>query len=102
MHRLKALIEHIDDELDGAEEYVECAEKWKADGRSDVSYAFCKMAQTELDHATTLLDITESYVAEHKKAHPSDTGAEMLFGYVKERFYSRTKRINMEIDFLNK
>ena len=100
MERLKELIEHIDDELDGAEEYVECAEKWKADGRSDVSYAFSKMALTEIDHATTLLDITESYVAEHKKEHPSEVGAEMLFKYVKERFYSRVKRIKMEIEYL--
>ena len=57
MKRIKKLVSKIDEELRGAEHYMEKAIEYKMDGENDMYKKFSQMASEELGHAMTIHDI---------------------------------------------
>lgn len=56
MRRIQELVEQIDEELEGARNYAECALDSKAHGDSKRYGSYCEMAEDELKHAGYIHD----------------------------------------------
>lgn len=54
MKKIKKLVDAIDEELGGAQDYAESYVECKAAGETDRAASYKKMAQDELDHAQRL------------------------------------------------
>lgn len=57
MKHIKKFVNHIDEELAGAEEYAEKYIEYKANGDAATSDLFKKMANDELNHAIIVHDL---------------------------------------------
>lgn len=63
MKRIAALVEKIDEELDGAKDYAECYLDRKASGESQWASRYREMALDELKHAGYVHDLAVEEIA---------------------------------------
>lgn len=67
MKQIKEIVELIEDELEGAEEYAKKATKYK-DQDKTLADVYARLAQTEMTHVDTLHDQAVRLINEQKKA----------------------------------
>ena len=100
MKMIKKLAEMIEDELDGAEEYVEEAIHHKEDF-PEVAQTFLELAHTELGHVDILHNQVVRLIEQHRKEH-GDPPAAMLavWDYAHEKHMAKYREIKaLMLDF---
>ena len=70
MKKIKDYVEKIDDELDGAKEYIEKALWYKAKGDSTRYAKYKEMSTQELGHAMNIHQFAVEDIAELEKVFP--------------------------------
>ena len=95
MNTIKKLSEMLDEEIEGAEEYIKCALKHKEE-HPEMAKMFYDMSFDEAHHATMLHDmigkIVINYHREHGEAHP---GMSAVHDFLHERYISKMHDIKM-------
>lgn len=88
MRHVSMLLEQMDDELDGAREYAQCALHLKDEGR-ELADVYVSLARTELDHYQKLYNQMTRIMTNHRSEH-GDMSHEL------QEFYDwqRTKTMN--------
>lgn len=67
MKIIKTIVEHIREEMDGAEHYAKMATQYKEEDRA-LADNYAKMADAELGHVTSLHDQAVRLIKEQKNA----------------------------------
>lgn len=70
MKKIKEYIETIDEELDGAKEYIEKALWYKSKGDATRYAKYKEMSTQELGHAMTIHQFAAEDIAELEKVYP--------------------------------
>ena len=70
MRELKKLVDEINEELEGIEDYLCCAAKAKAEGRHDDYNDYMSLATAEMEHPPKLHKIAVLIIDRWKTAHP--------------------------------
>lgn len=98
MKMIKKMVDHIDEELCGAEKYAEDMIQSKAEGKMDDARKYREMSQQELDHADFLHKIAVEKIMEIKKVYtPSQ---EMLDKWTKahSEYVDKVARIKVMLN----
>ena len=85
MKIIQKLSEMIDEEIDDANRYAECALKNKAD-YPKAAEVFHRLSEEEIGHANMLHDVAAAMISDYRKAN-GDPPAEMLavYNYLHEK-----------------
>jgi len=95
MEMIKKLFEMMEEELEGAEEYLKDSIK-HMHMHPDVSRAFYEMSQDELKHATMLRDIAiKVKTDEHNKNPDLHTGTAEMVGFMNERYAKKNHNLKL-------
>jgi len=70
MKKIKEYVEKINDEIDGAKEYMEKALWYKAKGDSNRYTRYKEMSMQELGHAMTIHQFASEDIVELKRVYP--------------------------------
>jgi ferritin len=98
MDILKTLVEHIWDELEGAQKYCSCAMRNK-NKFPDLAMAFRRMAAQELSHAETL----HEHAAQIVKAHaPTTPGMDAVWAWESDKYRLKMAHVKMEMEVCSK
>jgi hypothetical protein len=92
MKHIEKMIDHIDEELDGAAEYAECYIKSKSRGHSSRAAKYKSMAEDELIHADNIKEFAAADVEEIKRVYKLPEEVEEHWEKAHKRF---TERIAM-------
>lgn len=76
MKKIKKLVDHIDDEIEGAIAYAECYLDAKSEGNDTIAGKYKEMAEDELSHAMILHDIASAKITKLQQVYTPPT--EML------------------------
>ena len=77
MNKIKRYVEDINDELDGAKHYIECALEYKAQGDSSRYSKYKEMSLQEMAHSQNLHQFAVEDIMKLKAVYP-DIPQEML------------------------
>lgn len=88
MKYISVLLEQMDDELDGAHEYAQCALRSKDEDR-ELAEVYMSLARTELDHYQKLYNQMTRIMTNYRSEHGD-------MSYELQEFYDwqRTKTMN--------
>lgn len=95
--KFETMLDQIDDELQGAEEYIKCAAAWK-ESMPEFMDTYLKMANVELEHATHIHDMIGKLLA--KQEHHSHL--HMVWDWQKERLSRWTTKIRSKMEAVRK
>ena len=98
MQIIKCIVEMIDDELEGAENYAVSAIKWHTDHKKTAD-EFIKLAEVEMTHVKALhTEVTR--LIEEKRAKDGEPPAPMMaiYQYEHEKQTTRAAHIRQLID----
>lgn len=70
MNKIKRYVEDINDELEGAKHYIECALEYKAMGNSTRYNAYKEMSVAEIGHAMKLHEFAVQDIEQLKAVYP--------------------------------
>ena len=101
MKVIAKIIDMIQDELDGAEEYALSAMKWKKD-YPKLSEKLHELASTEMQHSRILHDAVTNLIDTYRSEHgepPSDMLA--IYNYEHEKAIKQAAEIRSYIDEYN-
>ena len=70
MKKIKDYVEKIDDEIDGAKEYIEKALWYKAKGDTNRYAKYKEMSMQELNHASNIHQFATEDIAELERVYP--------------------------------
>ena len=98
MKIIEKLSRMIEEELDGAEEYIECALKYK-DEHPSVAKAFYDISLVEMQHVTILHNEVTRLIEEHRRK-VGDPPAPMLavYNYLHEKHMKKAHEIKLYQD----
>lgn len=91
------MMHQIDDELDGAHKYVECAIVKKEDS-PEMSDMYIRLAATEMEHAQMLHDATKKFL--EKNDAPKELWA--VWHWQNEKYLDRSAHIRAKMDAVRK
>lgn len=96
MQLISKLSDMIEEELNDAEKYAECALKFKEEGKVSLSQAFNKLSLEEMGHVTILHEQVESLITEYKKEH-GDPPEKMqgVYEYLHNKHIDHANRIKI-------
>lgn len=97
MQMIKMFVDFIEDELEGAEEYIEHALKMKMDHK-DVADKLAALAEVEMSHAMALHEMAVKEIEAWRKEH-GEPPANMLarWEYEHEKFIEEANEIKRDI-----
>jgi rubrerythrin len=95
MTLIKKLVDMIEEEIEGAEEYAECAVKWK-DDKASLAKTLYDISADELRHIDMLHGEVVKIIEEHRRTH-GEPPASMLaiWDYMHERHIKHVNEIKM-------
>ena len=98
MQIIAKVVDMIQDELDGAEEYAMCANKWKMD-YPKLSARLNELAGVEMQHSRVLHDQVTSLIETYRQEH-GEPPAEMIaiYNYEHGKAIKRAAEIKSMID----
>lgn len=89
MRRIKELVERIDEELEGAKGYAECAIDAKASGDSKWFGRYHEMAEDELKHAGYIHDLAVAEISRLSAVYAPPAEMEEQWGIAHKRYIER-------------
>jgi ferritin len=93
MKTIDKMIEHIDEEVEGAREYAEKYIECKSRGHTGRAAKYKEMAFDELKHAETVYAFAEEDVENIRKVHPLSVDEEELWAHAKKKMYEHIAHI---------
>lgn len=98
MKIIKELIEQIEDEVDGAEDYAEDALKYRHD-HPELAQMYHDIALQELRHVDLLHGEVVKMIEEHRKNHGEPPAAMLaVYEYVHEKIINRDTNVRLMLD----
>lgn len=97
MKKIKEYVEKIDEELEGAEDYIEKALEYKAKGDSSMYGKFKTLAEDELRHAMTIHDVAVKDIEELKKVYTPPVEMEEAWEKSHKMYIERAAKIKTMI-----
>lgn len=98
MKIIKELIEQIEDELDGAEEYAEDAAKHRTD-HPELAQVYHDIALQELHHVDLLHGEVVKMIADYRKKNGEPPAAMLaVYEYMHEKFIKRDTEVRLMLD----
>ena len=98
MKIIEKVIGMIDDELDGAEEYAECALKQKSEYPS-LAKRFNELAGVEMQHMRILHGEIEKLIADYREKHGEPPAAMLaVYNYEHEKAIKKAAEIKAMIE----
>lgn len=98
--RFEKMLDQLEDELKGAEEYTKCASATKAD-MPDISDMYMRMANQEMEHATHLHNAIDKLV-NHSNGHEISHEIRAVWGWQNERFMRWADKIRTHMEMARK
>jgi ferritin len=98
MKIIEKLIDHITDEIEGAEEYAEKSIECRARGHNTRATKYKEMAHDELRHAEEIYTFAEEDIEAIRRAHPLTVDEEELWAHFKKRMHEHVSRIKNYIN----
>lgn len=97
MKIIECMIDHIDEELDDAEEYIKEAQKYKEE-YPEVGQLFHMLANEEISHADKLHAVTVSMINAYKMKN-KDVPADMVavYNYAHKKYIDKENKIKLLI-----
>lgn len=93
MEIIKRISEMIDDELEGAEEYVKCALKHK-EHHPELAKVFYEISTEEMRHVNMLHEQVSRLIQQHRKEHGEPPAPMMaVYDYLHERHIEESAEI---------
>ena len=93
MKMLEKLLDFVMDEIKGADEYTECAAKYK-ENDAQLFKVFADMANAELQHAEMLLKAAKDHAQKHSATHPDMM---VIYNFEAERLYRWHNKVKSEL-----
>ena len=90
MRSIKKLVDHIEEELEGAQEYAERYVECKAKGNSQNAGKFKEMAADELRHATMLHEMAVAEITELNKVFKAPVEMQDKWDHAHKKFVEKT------------
>ena len=84
MEVIKRIVKKIDDELEDAEKYINCAYKEKEEF-PQLAELYYKLSLEEMNHMSLLHDQVVKIITEYKQSHEVPAGMQTLYDYLHER-----------------
>ena len=84
MEIIKQLVTKIDDELEDAEEYINCAYKYK-ERYPSLADTFYKLSVEEMNHMALLHAQVVNIINEYKKTNEVPSAMQAVYDYLHER-----------------
>lgn len=98
MEIIKQIIEKIDDELEDAEKYIDCAMKVKSEYPT-LADTYHRLSIEEIGHSTLLHNQVVKFIDDYKKDHDEIPPAmKMLYEYLHDRHTKWAYRIKFKQD----
>lgn len=95
MKLIQKISEMIEDELDGAEEYITCALKHKTDNPT-LAKVFYDISMAEMQHVSILHNEVTRLIEEHRRKVGEPPAAMMaVYNYLHERHMEEAHEIKM-------
>lgn len=92
---IKKIAAMIEEELEGAEEYAECAAKWK-DENPALAKVFYDISTDELRHVGLLHTEVVKIIEEHRRTHGEPPAAMMaVWEYLHEKHIKKSNEVRM-------
>ena len=95
--KFEHMLDQLEDELEGAEEYIKCAVSYKED-MPEFYENYLRMASMELEHANHLHNMIEKLLDRHD--HHSDLAA--VWEWQNERFMRWHNKIRTKMEMARK
>ena len=99
MRKIAQIVDWIDDEIDGSEQYAHAAMQAKEANDMESSRAYCDMARQELAHADMLHDMV---VREIRKAEQDDVevpkGMMEIWEWKHDKYIDRVAKARIMLD----
>ena len=95
MRILEKMIDHINEELDGAAEYAEKYIENRAMGKTARASAYREMAKDELKHASTAYGYAIEDIEAIKRVHTMTPEAEEMWEHEMKQYANCMAKINM-------
>lgn len=97
MKIIEKLSDMMEEEMEGAEHYIECALKWKDKGDIVLSKTFYDLSLDELKHASMLHDNSTRLISEYKnKGEIVPPEMEAVYDYLHEKHIERFNDIKLK------
>ena len=84
MEIIKKIVSNIDDELEDAQKYIDCAYKEK-DSHPTLAELYYKLSIEEMKHVDMLHEEVVRVISEYKKTNEVPAGMQAIYDYVHER-----------------
>lgn len=97
MEIIKKLVEKIDDELEDANKYINCALNTKED-YPELSKVYFTLSLEEMKHMTMLHDQVVKIIETYKKDHEVPPAMKVLYDYLHERQIKWASKIKSKQD----
>lgn len=102
MKIIKIIVEQIDEEVCGAEEYAKCATKYKVEDKALADMYF-EMANQELMHVDKLHAQVVRYIQQHKASgKETPVGMKELWEWQHAKIIDNVARIKVMLDMYKK
>ena len=96
MKIIKCLSELIEEELDGANNYIDLAVRWKAD-EPDTADLFYELSTEEMGHVDKLHEEVSELIEEYRKSHGEPPKEMMvLYEYLHEKHIGHATQIRVK------
>ena len=97
MEIIKKIVSKIDDELEDAQKYINCAYKVREEYPT-LADTYYKLSLEEMKHMTMLHDEVTRLINEYKKDHEVPAAMQTLYDYVHEREVKWASKIKSKQD----
>ena len=95
MEIIGKLSDMIQEELDDAEKYIDCAIKYK-DDRPSLASTFYKLSMEEMGHMTMLHDQVSAIISEYKREHGNPPERmQGIYDYLHQKFMEHANKIRV-------
>lgn len=102
MKEIKKLVEYIQDEIKGAENYAKCALKYKEEDRT-LAETFLSIASQELSHIDTLHAQATRLITQAKnKGYQAPESMQAVWDWEHEKYIEHVAHIKTLIDMFRK
>lgn len=100
MKEIKKISEQIDEELQDAEKYLKCAEKYKA-GNPVLAEVYYNLSLEEMKHVTMLHEAGVRLINEYSATNPIPEGMQAIYDYLHERHIKWASKIKSRQEAYN-